>query len=158
MIQASNSPPRAPDPSTPAAPPTSSGGWSAMPPAAPEPPQAELPPKSVGQCSKTRSSLRSNELGYRAVSPTTSPLAGLRPRWKHCYNQALMRLPGLAGKVVIRFEIEPGGRVCRVSDAGSTITDPGLIECVLNSAYTARFPPSEQAFSVVYPVQFQGAD
>ncbi len=72
-----------------------------------------------------------------------------------CYNRALTGDPGLAGKVVLRFDIEADGRVCRVSDAGSTIEAPWLVECMVRGSYRAQFPPSDAPFSVVYPIQLR---
>lgn len=72
-----------------------------------------------------------------------------------CYNRVLASDPGLAGKIVLRFDIEADGRVCRVSDAGSTIGTPWLIECMVHSSYEVQFPPSDAPFSILYPIQLR---
>lgn len=142
-----------------AAAPAGSAGWRAMPAsslAQAQPSRDDLPPlpPGAGLCGQG-APVRSGELGYRAPAPLQATLARLRPRWVACYNRALAGDPGLAGKVVLRFDIEADGRVCRVSDAGSTLGDPWLVECMARSSYGVQFPPSDAPFSVVYPVQLR---
>lgn len=70
-----------------------------------------------------------------------------------CYEKGLARNAGLEGKVVTRFVIENDGTVKDVADAGSTMPDAGVRDCVINSFKRYRFPlPEGGTVTVVYPI------
>jgi hypothetical protein len=84
---------------------------------------------------------------------------------KECYDQGLARRPDLAGRLIVEFTIvgEPGigGLVTTstIADEGSTISDPGMRECVQETLYGARFPAPAGGgeVKVHYPFAFSTA-
>lgn len=88
------------------------------------------------------------------------------PLVKECYEMALERKPTLAGKLVVRFtlagEPEIGGIVesSEIDAERSTITDPGMSECLSESMYALEFdPPSNGGrVEVAYPFKFRASD
>lgn len=72
-----------------------------------------------------------------------------------CYDRRLARVPGLQGKLVLRFEIDREGKVLRPSADG--MSDAKLVECVLDEVGRWQFarPPSGATLSVTYPVVFR---
>jgi RNA polymerase sigma factor (sigma-70 family) len=89
-------------------------------------------------------------------------IAELVPLLKECYQNARRVRPDLGGKLVVNFTIvgEPGigGLVSESSvDAEkSTISDPGMRECVQETLYAAQFRPPAAGgeVQVTYPFVF----
>jgi hypothetical protein len=80
------------------------------------------------------------------------------PLAKQCYEAALERDSGIAGKLVMSFNIvgddEVGGIVeAADSTEDSTISDPELLYCMRESMLSMQFEPPKQGGSVtvVYP-------
>jgi hypothetical protein len=90
----------------------------------------------------------------------------LLPLIKECFENALVRLPNLSGKIVVDFTIvgDPnvGGLVgdSEVVDAKSTIADAELRECIQETMYAAKFPPPEEGGEVhiQYPFVLKAAE
>jgi len=74
-----------------------------------------------------------------------------------CYGRRLERKPALQGKLVLRFEIEPDGRVANASANG--IEDSGLVTCVLDRVAKWQFdkPAAGAVLRVTYPVLFKAS-
>jgi hypothetical protein len=71
---------------------------------------------------------------------------------KRCYEARLKRNPELAGKVVVRFVIHPGGKVLEAEVTENTTGDPELAACIASKVKAIRFPAAEGGdTSVVYP-------
>ncbi len=68
-----------------------------------------------------------------------------------CYEAALQKKPGIAGKVVAQFVVEPTGSVSHVRIAGSTLNDSAVENCVVNRVSHWRFPRPARRVSVTYP-------
>jgi RNA polymerase sigma-70 factor (ECF subfamily) len=89
-------------------------------------------------------------------------MQSLLPLMKGCYEEAAERNPALGGRIVVRFTIEAepdiGGVVGEtgIVKEGSTISDPGMIECVTETLYAARFPAPHEGgvVNVSYPFTF----
>jgi len=89
-------------------------------------------------------------------------IAELVPLLKECYQNARRERPDLGGKLVINFTIvgEPGigGLVSEsaVDAEKSTISDPGMRECVQETMYAAQFraPAAGGEVEVTYPFVF----
>jgi hypothetical protein len=87
------------------------------------------------------------------------------PLMIECYETALAADPKLAGKLVMKFSIggepEVGGLVesSEVDTEASTITDPGMVECMRETMYALEFAaPSEGGrVDVTYPFEFSAA-
>jgi TonB family protein len=76
-----------------------------------------------------------------------------------CYEAELTRAPHLAGKLAVRFTIEPTGRVSDLEIAESTLGNPSVERCVVSRIQRWRFPePKGGGLCVVnYPWVFQQA-
>lgn len=61
---------------------------------------------------------------------------------KYCYQQALMLKPGLAGRMVVQFQITPQGQVQDLSIQETTLRAPELLQCVGESMRGWTFPPA----------------
>jgi hypothetical protein len=77
-------------------------------------------------------------LPRRAIEGAAGRSAG---RLRFCYQDGLRREPGLAGRIPVRFVVDPGGTVVVASDAGSTVADPAVVRCVLSAFAAMVFPP-----------------
>ncbi len=96
-----------------------------------------------------------------AVAMPSAP-AGTFAVLKECYQNARRERPDLGGKLVINFTIvgEPGigGLVSEsaVDAEKSTISDPGMRECVQETMYAAQFraPAAGGEVEVTYPFVF----
>lgn len=76
-------------------------------------------------------------------------------RLRYCYERQLASNPNLAGSVVVRFTIAASGDVVAVQDAGSTIGDTKVKECVFQTVRAMTFPkPKSGIVIVTYPFQF----
>jgi hypothetical protein len=62
-------------------------------------------------------------------------------RLRACYEEGRRREPDLAGQVLVRLSVDPGGRVLVAADAGSTVADPAAVRCVLSALTATTFPP-----------------
>ena len=61
-------------------------------------------------------------------------------RFRLCYENGLRTDPTLAGSVRTRFVIEADGAVGTVSDAGSLMSDAGVVACVQRAFGGLAFP------------------
>lgn len=100
---------------------------------------------------------------YTSPSVFISRIQTKRDDFAACYRDALLRDPKTQGRVVSKFVIEEDGSVMSACDAGSTVGDPELVECILRTMTTVTFeaytvgdpcPP----FTLVYPLQFSLSD
>lgn len=74
-----------------------------------------------------------------------------------CYEQALVKAPSLAGKLVVQFVIGVDGRVRSAVEAeGAPFPDAKVTACVLERMKQLQFPPAtEGEVTVKYPFIFQ---
>jgi MYXO-CTERM domain-containing protein len=76
-------------------------------------------------------------------------------RFRACYTKGLSSNPTLAGTVTVRFTITAQGGVASPVDAGSTIKDKEVVNCVVRGFGNLSFPQPEAGSVVVsYPVIF----
>jgi hypothetical protein len=72
-------------------------------------------------------------------------------RFRSCYQQALLRSPGLTGRARIRFVITRSGMV-RSSRVDGLDHAPELATCMARQMYAIGFPQPVDGFvAVVYP-------
>ncbi|MBA2540277.1 MAG: TonB family protein [Deltaproteobacteria bacterium] len=71
-----------------------------------------------------------------------------------CYEKTLMMNPGIEGKVMAKFTIEPQGSVSDVKCEG---VHPDVEECVSKAVKELKFPPSAAKVEVSYPFTFKPA-
>jgi outer membrane biosynthesis protein TonB len=74
-----------------------------------------------------------------------------------CYARRLERRPSLQGKLMLRFEIGPDGKVANPSANG--IDDSDLLTCVLERVAKWQFdkPAAGAVLRVTYPVSFRAS-
>jgi TonB family protein len=60
---------------------------------------------------------------------------------KFCYDNALKKLPALAGKVTIQMDITPAGEVTNLSVVDDSMGNAALQRCILSQVEGWRFPP-----------------
>ena len=74
---------------------------------------------------------------------------------QRCYEAALLKNPGLAGKVVLEWSISTQGRVVSSKSKSSTLKDSSVESCILRSLNTWQFPPARgQSVIISYPFIF----
>lgn len=72
-----------------------------------------------------------------------------------CYERALLKEPGLAGKIVLEWQITTSGSVGFAKTKSSTMKSSAVEQCILSSLKTWRFPPAKGAGVVItYPFMF----
>jgi outer membrane biosynthesis protein TonB len=77
---------------------------------------------------------------------------------KACYERALKRNPGLAGKIAIRWTITGAGTVTGVDVDQDSMGDSEVTNCMKSRIATWRFPaPSGGAVEVSFPFVFQAS-
>lgn len=74
-----------------------------------------------------------------------------------CYTQRLKLRNDLAGKVAVRFTIQPSGRAAAVKVIGNSSGDDSLGKCVANTIKRWKFPRSADSVTVDYPFIFTPA-
>jgi hypothetical protein len=80
-------------------------------------------------------------------------------RLRFCFAHGLESNPSLAGKLRVRFVIGADGAVGSATDAGSTIPDRTVVECLRHSFELMSFPvPSAGKLAVTYSVTFAPAE
>lgn len=78
-------------------------------------------------------------------------------RLRACYDRLLLGTSAeTAGRVSIRFHVEPSGIVRQVEIASATIGDPTFQDCVRNVVRELRFPSADAPTIVTYPFRFEG--
>ncbi len=77
---------------------------------------------------------------------------------RYCYESELQAKPNLAGKVLVRFIINPTGDVAQAQVAeGSSLNEPRLSECIRTRVRSWKFPSPKGGGNVVvtYPFVFR---
>jgi len=76
-------------------------------------------------------------------------------RFRACYESALRTNPNLEGRVAVAFVIGSDGVVGSASNAGSSLPDSGVVNCVVKGFYGLSFPqPDGGVVRVSYPISF----
>ena len=143
---------------------------------APEPPSVE--PPSVEPPPEASPGLRRYATGSSSAAPRgprlrfgTATVSGRLPeavvkrivrqnfgRFRMCYEQALIPAPTLRGSLKVRFVIGRDGSVSVVTNAGTDLTDPKMVSCVLAGFHGLAFPSPESGIvAVVMPLEFEPA-
>jgi TonB family protein len=72
-----------------------------------------------------------------------------------CYERALLKEPGLAGKVVLEWQITTSGTVGFAKTKSSTMRSAAVEACILSTLKAWRFPPATGAgVLITYPFMF----
>lgn len=77
---------------------------------------------------------------------------------KYCYNQELKKDPGLAGKVVMKFLIQPKGTVSKVEVKESSLKNKEVEGCMVKEIEGWQFPEPRrgETVPVTFPFVFKG--
>jgi hypothetical protein len=81
-------------------------------------------------------------------------VAQRRPQLRRCYDTALRTVPGLQGRVAVKFTIATAGGVEQTTVVENQTGDDRLAECVADVLQGMVFPELDAPTEVVYPFQF----
>lgn len=81
-------------------------------------------------------------------------VAQMRPGFRRCYNQGLIKDPGMQGDVTIRIKIGPNGEVQSVTPVSGSGLSPEVTQCIAGRARVAQFETDSGA-TVDVPVKFR---
>jgi hypothetical protein len=77
------------------------------------------------------------------------------PELEALYSAAFRRDPAIRGKLLVRFRIDPSGRVVRAEHGGSPVQDDRFVESVLTKIRGWTFDPTDgRTVEVLYPFVF----
>jgi TonB family protein len=79
---------------------------------------------------------------------------GYLPELQGAYSTALHRNPRLAGRLVVRFRIDPSGRIAAADPVETSVPDEAFTAGVLDLIRRWRFDPTPLSVEVLYPFLF----
>jgi hypothetical protein len=89
------------------------------------------------------------------ISDADRVIAGLRPRFRQCYQTGLNSDPSMAGKVVISAKVGPNGEVSSADVASNSGLSPAVASCIAGVVKRAQFsPPGGGGSTLNIPVTF----
>ena len=89
------------------------------------------------------------------VSDAERVVAGLRPRFRNCYNKGLAQDPGMAGSVTIVTKVAPNGEVTAADASNNTGLSPDVVSCIQRVVKNAQFTgPGGSGSTINIPVKF----
>ncbi len=72
-----------------------------------------------------------------------------------CYERALLREPGLAGKIILEWNISTSGAVTTAKTKSSTVKSSAVEGCILNALKLWKFPAAKGSGVIIsYPFMF----
>jgi hypothetical protein len=72
-----------------------------------------------------------------------------------CYERALLKEPGLAGKIILEWNISTAGSVTTAKTKSSTMRSSSVEGCILSALKLWKFPPAKGAGVIIsYPFMF----
>ncbi|MBL9024995.1 MAG: energy transducer TonB [Myxococcales bacterium] len=139
-------PPPAPPPPPPP-PVTASASASASAEASADP-KGPKGPAGPGACSNCGQGVSNGALN--------SALQGAAGSARGCYNRALQKNAGAAGKLTVSVQVGPSGQVCGASITNDTVGSPEVSNCVLGRFQGKSFPkPDSGCVTVQIPMSFE---
>lgn len=89
------------------------------------------------------------------VSDAERVVAGLRPRFKNCYNKGLSVDPSMAGSVTIVAKVAPNGEVSAADASNTSGLSPEVVACIQKVVKNAQFTgPGGSGSTINIPVKF----
>lgn len=89
------------------------------------------------------------------ISDADRVVAGLRGRFRSCYQKGLNSDPSMSGKVVIAAKVGPNGEVSSANVSSNTGLSPGVASCIANVVKRATFSaPGGGGSTLSIPVTF----
>ena len=80
-----------------------------------------------------------------------------RNRIRHCYETALRNDDGVAGRVSVKFTIDPSGGVRNAEAAANSTGSEELAQCVVGVVRRMAFPAADGITACTYPFLLQMA-
>jgi hypothetical protein len=75
---------------------------------------------------------------------------------KSCYERALRKNSGLAGRIELAIDVNMAGKVTNVDAREDTLPDPSVFECIRARVLGWRFPPARGSVAtILYPLIFE---
>jgi hypothetical protein len=62
------------------------------------------------------------------------------PSLDDCYKKALAKTPALAGRLAVKVEVDPDGKVTKASPVNATVDDRDAVMCILQSLRAMKLP------------------
>lgn len=109
----------------------------------------KVPPHITSKGAEVRGSL-SRETIRRVISRQLK-------RVRFCYEQGLQRKPDLAGRVAVKFIIDPSGMVKVAAVTQATLGDAPVEQCIAHVIRQLNFPAPGGIVSVTYPFTLEAA-
>ena len=82
-------------------------------------------------------------------------IAGLRPKFRLCYNQGLAQDPGMSGSVTMVVKIAPNGEVDSANAANNSGLSDSVVKCIQRALKNAQFDAPGSSGSVLQvPAKF----
>jgi hypothetical protein len=89
------------------------------------------------------------------VSDADRVIAGLRPRFRQCYQTGLNSDPSMSGKVVVTAKVGPNGEVSSADVTSNTGLSQSVASCIASAVRRAQFnPPGGSGSTLNIPVTF----
>ena len=89
------------------------------------------------------------------VSDAERVVAGLRPRFRSCYNKGLAQDPGMSGSVTIVTKVAPNGEVTTADASSTNGLSPDVVACIQKVVKNAQFTgPGGSGSTINIPVKF----
>jgi hypothetical protein len=89
------------------------------------------------------------------VSDAERVVAGLRARFRSCYNKGLAVDPGMSGSVTIVTKVAPNGEVTAADSSANTGLSPDVVTCIQRVVKNAQFTgPGGSGSTINIPVKF----
>lgn len=146
-VQADQTPPPPAPPPPPPPPPTATESASAVPESSGDAKGPKGPP-GPGACSNCGKGVSNSALN--------SALQGAAGSARGCYNRALQKNAGAAGKLTVSVQVGPSGQVCGASITNDTVGSPEVSSCVLGRFQGKSFPkPDSGCVTVQIPMSFE---
>ena len=84
----------------------------------------------------------------------------VNPKLVDCYKKGIERKPDLTGKLSVKLEIDPTGKITKDSPGeGNTLPDQETMTCIVHAVRTMSFPPNPGPMaSILIPIQLTHAD
>ena len=74
---------------------------------------------------------------------------------QHCYAEAVQRIPGLWGRLVLRLDVAANGAIREIVEIESTFPDPLTTQCSIDAIRRIGLPPPENGpLRIVFPIRF----
>ena len=91
-----------------------------------------------------------------ALKPITKYVKTRMGAFRNCYHMVLKKNPGVAGKIVIEFELQSDGKPAKIKFIQNTINNDKLWLCLKSRIARWRFPkPGEETLTIQLPMFFR---